>query len=123
MKYDSMETTQDERILNEKRRYGDRPFDLHTIPITTVRDLNLSQFEYEYLPNAVSPEVLDANNRSREEQLDATKMIASVDDPTPTVLGTLILGKSTRDVLPGGSFVMYSKLQWFVVTLCPHYCS
>lgn len=25
MKYDSMETTQAERILNERRRYGDRP--------------------------------------------------------------------------------------------------
>lgn len=102
-------TTQDERILNEKRRYGDRPFDLHTIPITTVRDLNLSQFEYEYLPNAVSPEVLDANNRSREEQLAATKMIVSVDDPTPTVLGTLVLGKRTRDVLPG-AYIQFLKI-------------
>jgi hypothetical protein len=28
-------------------------------------------------------------------------MIVSIDDPTPTVLGMLVLGSRTRDFLPG----------------------
>ena len=94
-------TVQDERILTEKRRYRDKPFDIHPIPSAMLNDLNILDFEYQYLQQAFAREVLEANDRSREEQLAATKMIASVDDPTPTVLGMLVLGKRTLDYLPG----------------------
>ena len=94
-------TVQDERILNERRRYGDRPFDLQPVPTANLSDLNLAQFEYEYLPQAFSDDVLDANDRSPAERLAAVKMIASADDPTPTVLGLLVLGKNPQDFLPG----------------------
>ena len=94
-------TAQDERILNERRRYGDRPFDLQPVPSTGLRDLNLAEFENEYLPQAFSAETLAANDRSREQRLAAVKMIASADDPTPTVLGLLVLGKNPQDFLPG----------------------
>ena len=43
---------QDERILNEKRRYGDRPFDLYPISRADLSDLNLALFSYDYLPKA-----------------------------------------------------------------------
>ena len=94
-------TAQDERILNEKRRYGEIPFDIQPIPTATLRDLNLTQFTYEYLPQAFAREVLEANERSIEEQLAATKMIATADESLPTVLGMLVLGKRTLDYLPG----------------------
>ena len=102
-------TAQDERILNEKRRYRDIPFDAHPIPSATLDDLDLLYFEYQYLQQAFAREVLEANDRSREEQLAATKMIASVDDPTPTVLGMLVLGKNPQDFLPG-SYVQFLRL-------------
>ena len=86
-------TAQDERILNEKRRYRDIPFDIHPVPSATLRDLDLLRFEYEYLPQAFAPDILAANDRSPEERLAATKMVVSVDDLTPTVLGLLALGK------------------------------
>lgn len=94
-------TAQDERILNERRRHGNRPFDLQPIPGTTSSDLNLSQFEYDYLRKAVSPEILEANQRSLLQQLVALKMVKSTDDPVSTVLGILTIGKSPRDYLPG----------------------
>ena len=94
-------TAQDERILNEKRRYADIPFDIHPVPSATLKDLILSVFEYEYLPRAFAPDILESNERSREEQLAATKMIASADEAIPTVLGLLVLGKRTLDFLPG----------------------
>ena len=87
---------QDERILNEKRRYRDIPFDIHPVPSATLRDLDLLHFEREYLIHAFAPEILEANERSNEEKLAATKMVASVDDTTPTVLGLLVLGKARR---------------------------
>lgn len=99
-------TAQDERILNEKRRYGDRPFDVQPIPAADLADLNLVQFENEYLPRAFSDEVLAANDRSLHQQLAATKMIAGGAQPdaepgAATVLGVLAIGKNPQDFLPG----------------------
>ena len=94
-------SAQDERVLNEKRRYRDPHFDSQPVPTATVADLNRTRFEQEYLPVAVAAEVIAANDRSSEERLAATKMIRSVDDPRPTVAGVLVLGARPRDFLPG----------------------
>ena len=102
-------TAQDERILNEKRRYGDRPFDLQPIPTAGLSDLNLVQFEYEYLTAAFADEIRAANDRSLNEQLAATKMIAAADQPTATVLGILTLGKNPQDLLPG-AYVQFLRI-------------
>ena len=102
-------TPQDERMLNEKRRYGDRPFDLYPIPTTSISDLNLALFSYEYLPNAVSQEILAQNERTLNEQLAATKMITSSDQPTPTVLGILTLGKNPQDFLYG-AYIQFLRI-------------
>ena len=94
-------TTQDERILSEKRQYGDRPFDIAPVPIAGLSDLNLTQFENEYLPAAFSDEILAANDRTLNEQLAATKMIESAQQPAATLLGLLAIGKNPQDFLPG----------------------
>ena len=94
-------TAQDERMLNEKRRALDIPFDIQRVPGASIADLNLRQFEDEYLPRAFSAEALEANQRSVEQQLAVTKMTASADDPTATILGLLALGTSPRDFIPG----------------------
>ena len=94
-------TAQDERILNEKRRYGDLPFDLHPSSTASVSDLNLVRFENEYLPQVVPADILEANERTPEERLTATKMITPGDESTPTVLGILVIGKNPQDFLPG----------------------
>lgn len=93
-------SAQDERILNERRRYRDLPFDAQPLPDATLDDLDLLRFEQEYLPSAVASDVLAANERSREQRLAATKMIAER-GPHPTVLGMLVIGKSATSWLPG----------------------
>lgn len=103
-------TAQDERVLNEKRRYRDIPFDIQPIPSSMLSDLNLPQFVNEYLGQAFAPDVLEANERTIEEQLAATKMIASPDDPIPTVLGMLVLGSRTLDYLPG-AYVQFLRIE------------
>ena len=102
-------TEQDERILNEKRRAHDLPFDIQPMPGATVSNLNIRQFEDEYLPNAFSAETLIANERSMSQRLAATKMIASAEDQTATVLGLLVLGKQPRDFLPN-SYIEFLRI-------------
>ena len=102
-------TAQDERILNEKRRYGDVPFDLYPVPTANISDLNLTQFKNEYLPQAVASEILAANERTSEERLAAAKMIASIDEQIATVLGILVLGKNPQDYL-SGAYVQFLRI-------------
>ena len=102
-------TAQDERILNEKRRYGDRPFDLQPIPTASLSDLNLVQFENEYLTAAFADEIRAANDRTLHERLAATKMITAADQPTATVLGILTIGKNPQDFLPG-AYVQFLRI-------------
>jgi ATP-dependent DNA helicase RecG len=102
-------TAQDERILAEKRRAGDRPFDVRSLPSASLGDLDRVRFENEYLPGAFAPDVLAANERTYEQRLAATKMVATADDPVPTVLGMLVLGRATRDFLPG-AYIQFLRI-------------
>ncbi len=92
---------QDERVLNERRKYRDSHFDARPLPTASLADLSLVRFEEEYLPSALEPEALAANQRTTEERLAAAKMIVSADDPTPTVCGILVLGRQPHGFLPG----------------------
>lgn len=105
---------QDERVLNEKRRYRDQSFDAHPVSGSALDDLSRSYFENEYLPQAVARDVLELNGRSYEERLASLGMIASVDDPTPTVVGLLTLGKSPRTWVPSAyiQFLRIRGTQW-----------
>ena len=102
-------SAQDERILNEKRRYRDIPFDARPIPTSTLTDLKRRIFEEEYLPSAFAGDVIAANDRSYEQRLASTKMVASADEPTPTALGLLVLGARPRDFLPG-AYVQFLRV-------------
>ena len=100
---------QDERILNERRRYRDPHFDAIPVPSANVDDLDLRRFEEEYLPLAVDAESLVENERTIEQRLAALKMIGSDDNPTPTIAGILVLGKNPRDFLPG-AYVQFLRV-------------
>jgi len=102
-------SAQDERILNEKRRRGDRPFDVRAVPSASLSDLDRRRFEDEYLPAAFPADVVAANDRSYEQRLAATKMVVASDEPTPTVLGVLVLSPRTRDFIPG-AYVQFLRI-------------
>jgi len=102
-------SAQDERLLNEKRRYRDLPFDLQPVSFAALEDLSRAAFESEYLPGAFSNDVLQANQRSYAERLSACRMIQSVDTPVPTVLGAVTIGHQPRDLIPC-SYVQFLRL-------------
>lgn len=108
-------SAQDERILNEKRRYHDLHFEAHPVSAATLNDISRPIFDQEYLPNAVAPDILEANARSYEQRLASCGMVASADDPLPTVLGLLVLGISTRTWIPG-SYVQFLRIRGSTLT-------
>jgi ATP-dependent DNA helicase RecG len=103
-------SAQDERVLNEKRRFRDRPYDVQPMGSATLADIDQERFETEYLPAAVPMDVLEANDRSTAQRLAAAKMVVSADQPIPTVLGLLILGKATRSYL-AGAYVQFLRIE------------
>lgn len=102
-------SAQDERILSEKRRHRDLPLDAQPVPSSRLSDLSRRIFEEEYLTSAFASDTLAANDRTYEQRLASTKMVATADDPTPTVLGLLVLGIRPRDFLPG-AYVQFLRV-------------
>jgi ATP-dependent DNA helicase RecG len=88
---------EDERRLAERRRAGDPPFELRPAR-AELSDLDLDYFRQSYLPQAVSAEVLAANERTVEQQLASLHFATPAG--RPTYLGILTLGRSPQDVLP-----------------------
>ncbi len=105
----SIANEQDERILIEKRRYKNIPFDIYPVPSSVIQDLSKLIFENDYLPAAFAPDILEENHRTYEERLASCKMIVSPKDATPTVLGLLAVGKTPQDFLPG-AFIQFLRI-------------
>src|ERR1017187_6189723 len=103
-------SAQDERILNEKRRHRDLHFEAHPVSPCTLQDLNRATFENEYLPNAIAADIPAANARSYEQRLASCGMIASVDNPIPTVFGLLCIGTSPRTWI-SGSYIQFLRIR------------
>ena len=105
-------SAEEERRLTEKRRWGNLSYDLQGVKGASVAtDLNLQIFENDYMPQAVSPEVLAANERSRPEQLQALRL--STQDGLPSVTAILTLGKDPQYWFPGAyvQFVRYNGIE------------
>lgn len=92
--------TDDERRLNEKRRFRDLPADIRPIVSASLTDLDELLFRRTYLPSAVSADVLEQNQRNLEHQLLALKFAHPGDPVCPTVLGILAVGKMPTDWIP-----------------------
>ena len=100
-------TRDDERVLSERRRAADIPYDSRPIHSATVDDLDLPLYRSDFLPSSVAPEVIEENGRSIEQQL-ASLRLTDVDG-VPTVLGLLALGTNPSAYIPGAyvQFVRY----------------
>lgn len=106
----SIANEQEERILNERRRHKNLPYDLYPVAFGDISALSRTIFENEYLPAAFADDVLEANNRRYEERLASCKMIVSTEEPLPTVTGILALGKNPQDYLPG-AHIQFLRIQ------------
>jgi ATP-dependent DNA helicase RecG len=102
-------SAEQERRLNEKRRSGDLPFDLRAVRAASVSDLDDDLFRREYLTAAVSPEILEQNDRDVDQQLASMRFVSVGEPHVPTVVGLLAIGKLPADYLPG-AYVQFLRI-------------
>lgn len=101
-------TPEEERRLAEKRRAGDLPFDARPLPSATLDNLDLDIFRREYLPAAIAPDVLQANQRSVEEQLASLRFMSP--EGIPTTAGVLVQGFEPTSLVPG-AYVQFLRIE------------
>jgi ATP-dependent DNA helicase RecG len=97
----------DERVLSERRRSMDSPFDSRAIQGSSLDDLDLEVVRSTYLPSVVDPDVIEENGRPLDQQLASIRLT----DPfgVPTALGLLVVGFDPSGYIPGAyiQFVRY----------------
>jgi len=91
-------SAEDERVLTERRRSGDLPFDMRPAERASVEDLDRGWFRDSYLPDAISREPLRANDRSTDLQLRSLRLVREGRPPWGTLLA---LGRDRQAWLPG----------------------
>jgi ATP-dependent DNA helicase RecG len=98
---------EDERVLNERRRSWDLPYDSRPVVGSTLDDLDLELCGSTYLPSVISPDVLEENGRPLPQQL-ASVLITDVTQ-TPTAMGLLVVGFDPGRYIPGAyiQFIRY----------------
>lgn len=101
-------TREQERVLTERRRAADLPFDSRPRYGAQVADLDLDLIRRDFIPRAVDPEVLEENHRSLEEQLAALHLTSPEGVPTNAAL--LLFGREPRRWFPGG-YVQFIRLE------------
>jgi ATP-dependent DNA helicase RecG len=100
-------TAEEERSLIERRVWGNLPFDQQPIKGATLDDLDRLRFQEELLPASVHPDVIAANQRTLEQQMQALGVLNKKNEPT--TMGILVCGKDPQAWLPGAyvQFVRY----------------
>lgn len=101
---------EEERILNERRRSGEQPFDIRPVAGASLDDLDFGLFREELLPSAVSEEVMAENRRPVEQQLASLRLATAEESPVPTVVGLLALSDSPRDWI-AGAYVQFLRIE------------
>lgn len=100
---------QDERILNEKRSSHVTHFDAQPCMESSLEDISQEIFQNTYLPNAVSPEILQENHREPLNQLASLKFF-DLKNNKPTNAGILMFGKNPMFFLPG-AYIQYVRFE------------
>jgi len=101
-------TEMEERRLSERRTAASRTFDSRPCVGSSLKDLDCGLFLQSYLPYAVSPKVLEENNREIELQLASLRFYDPGKD-CPTYAGILLFGHDPMAWLPG-AFIQFVRL-------------
>jgi len=100
-------TPEEERRLTERRVDRARTWDLQACRDASLADLALDLFTINYLPQAVSREVLEENNRAIEDQLASLRLYHRPLG-APTNAAVLLLGKDPEAFVPG-AYIQYVR--------------
>ena len=102
----------EERRLAERRRAGDRPFDLRQGAAGSADDLDLDHLRTQYVPSAVPPDVLSRNQRPFLQQLRSLRLL---DGERPTWGALLGFGRDPQRWVPG-AWVQFLRIDGAAIT-------
>ena len=102
----------DERMLGERRRAADLPYDMRPAAGVTIEALDLDFVRRHYLPNAIAPEVLDQNERPLAHQLQSLRLVQGA---TPTWGTVLAFGTDPQAFVPG-AYVQFLRIDGAEIT-------
>ena len=102
----------DERMLGERRRAADLPFDMRPAVGVTIEALDLDFARDHYLPNAIAREVLDQNERPLAHQLQSLRLVHGA---TPTWAAVLSFGSDPQAFVPG-AYVQFLRIDGAEIT-------
>jgi ATP-dependent DNA helicase RecG len=105
-------TPDEEQRLVERRRAGDRPFDMRPAADATLDDLDLDYAREQFVPRAVARDVLEQNRRPLDQQLRSLRLIV---DARPTWGALLGIGRDPQAWLPG-SYVQFLRIDGIEIT-------
>jgi ATP-dependent DNA helicase RecG len=97
----------EERILIEKRTATAKTFDALPCWGSSIEDLNINTFKYDYLPTAIDEETLIENHRELKQQLTSLRLF-DLKHNCPTNAGILCLGIDPLHYMPG-AYIQYVK--------------
>ncbi|TVS00406.1 MAG: transcriptional regulator, partial [Rhodospirillales bacterium] len=99
-------TPEEEQRLSERRRAGDRPFDMRPAGEASLDDLDLDYVRRQYLPRAIALEVLEQNRRPIDHQLRSLRLLAN---GTPTYGAILAFAVDPQRWMPG-AYVQFLRI-------------
>ena len=99
-------SVEDERLLTERRRAADLPFDLRPVNGAHLGDLDQDFVRNHYLPNAIAPEVLEQNARPIEHQLRSLRLVQG---EKPTWGAVIAFGLEPQAFVPG-AYVQFLRI-------------
>ena len=105
-------SVEDERLLTERRRAADLPFDSRAVSGAHVSDLDQDFVRDHYLPNAIAPEVLEQNARPIEHQLRSLRLVQG---EKPTWGAVIAFGLEPQAFVPG-AYVQFLRIDGTEIT-------
>ena len=99
-------SVEDERLLTERRRAADLPFDSRAVSGAHIGDLDRDFIRGHYLPNAIAPDVLDRNARPIEHRLRSLRLVQG---ERPTWGAVIAFGLDPQAFAPG-AYIQFLRI-------------
>lgn len=100
---------EEERILTERRQVHSLTFDTQPCLEATIEDIDTELFQREYLPKAISPEILKQDKRTIVQQLASLRLYNRMCN-CPTYAGILLLGTNPKYFI-FGAYIQYVRFE------------
>lgn len=102
-------TEQQERLLIERRTAKARTWDARPCGESKLSDLALDLFTLTYRPQAIAPEIIEANHRDAKEQLASLRFF-DISHDCPSNAGILLFGKDPRR-WTSGAYIQFVRFK------------